>query len=175
MTPHRNAWRQDWIAKLQQDEFSGPNCFAEGAVQFSIWILHRSYQIEFGQSSGSLRPQANDFQRRTLYHSELKEMEGKSWRRGAECEARARAVPKSARRGCWVRLKQIQETVRPWPTRMCWQRLPKRRAFTITRPKASQNGVLMVRDGRHPVIEQNLTESGLCQNDVTLTPMCRSL
>src|SRR5207237_3977314 len=42
------------------------------------------------------------------------------------------------------------------------------RLYNYCRPKTGNDGVLMVRDGRHPVIEQNLTDERFVPNDVAL-------
>src|SRR5258706_1518945 len=42
------------------------------------------------------------------------------------------------------------------------------RLYNYCRPKSGRDGVLMLRDGRHPVIEQNLTEEQFVPNDVAL-------
>src|SRR6185369_13414671 len=42
------------------------------------------------------------------------------------------------------------------------------RLYSYCRPQVRSEGVLKVRDGRHPVIEQNLTEERFVPNDVAL-------
>jgi len=52
---------------------------------------------------------------------------------------------------------------------MCSPRLPRQRGFSANgRPHIGDAGVLQIRDGRHPVLDQALTEERFVPNDAEL-------
>ena len=173
----RNAMRggKDWIAKLQQDEI------ARTGIQ-SLKVRFNSvfgYYIEVTKANlDKVPPQY--VRKQTIANGErfitpeLKEMEGKIL--GAE----ERSVKleyelfQKVREAVLGRLSQIQQSA------AALAQLDVLGAFAETarlhsycRPRIGEEGILRIRDGRHPVLEQSLTDERFVPNDTALDDQTR--
>lgn len=161
---------KDWIAKLQQDEI------ARTGIQ-SLKVRFNSvfgYYIEVTKANLDKVP-PEYIRKQTIANGErfitpdLKEMEGKIL--GAE----ERSVKleydlfQRVREAVLGRLREIQQTA------LALAQLDVLGAFAETarlcnycRPQIGDAGGLFIRDGRHPVLEQNLIEERFVPNDTRL-------
>jgi len=100
---------------------------------------------------------------------ELKEMEGKIL--GAEersIKLEYRTVPARAR-GVLARLPEIQRTAGSLAQLDVLASFAETaRLYNYCRPQVGAEGVITIRDGRHPVLEQNLSEERFVPNDTGL-------
>ncbi len=168
----RTAMRggKDWIAKLQQDEINSTG-ITSLKVRFNSVF---GYYIEVTKSNLDKVP-AHYVRKQTIANGErfitpeLKEMEGKIL--GAE----ERSVKleyelfQRVREEVLGSLREIQQTA------SALAQLDVLGAFAETarlheycRPDVRDEGVILIQDGRHPVIEQGLTEERFVPNDTSL-------
>ncbi len=158
---------KDWIAKLQADEISRTG-IASLKVRFNSVF---GYYIEITKSNLDKAP-ADYIRKQTIANGErfitpeLKAMEGKIL--GAE----ERSVKleyelfQRVRESVLGRLQAIQQSA------SALAQLDVLAAFAETarlhnycRPQIADEGVLTIRDGRHPVLEQQLVEERFVPND----------
>src|SRR5260221_7630552 len=161
---------KDWIAKLQQDEIVRTG-IASLKVRFNSVF---GYYIEVTRSNLDKVP-AQYIRKQTIANGErfitpeLKEMEGKIL--GAE----ERSIKLEyelflrVREAVLARLPEIQRTAGSLA------QLDVLASFAVTarlynycRPQVNAEGVVTIRDGRHPVLEQNLSEERFVPNDTGL-------
>jgi DNA mismatch repair protein MutS len=168
----RNATRggKDWIAKLQMDEIASTG-ISSLKVRFNSVF---GYYIEVTKANLDKVP-AHYIRKQTIANGErfitpeLKEMEGKIL--GAE----ERSVKleyelfQRLRESVLGKLKEIQQTAG------ALAQLDVLAAFAETarlhhycRPQVLDEGVVQIRDGRHPVLEQNLLDERFVPNDTVL-------
>ncbi len=162
---------KDWIAKLQADEIERTG-ITSLKVRFNSVF---GYYIEVTKSNLDKVPQ-HYIRKQTIANGEryitpeLKEMEGKIL--GAE----ERSVKleyelfQRVREEVLGRLSQIQQTA------AALAQLDVLAAFAETarlhnycRPEVRDEGVLQIRDGRHPVLEQSLQDERFVPNDAGLS------
>jgi DNA mismatch repair protein MutS len=168
----RHATRdgKDWIAKLQQDEIQRTG-IGSLKVRFNSVF---GYYIEVTRSNLDKVP-PHYIRKQTISNGErfitpeLKEMEGKIL--GAE----ERSVKleyelfQKVREEVLGWLKEIQQTASALADADVLAAFAETaRLYNYCRPTTGNAGVLKVRDGRHPVIEQNLTDERFVPNDVAL-------
>jgi DNA mismatch repair protein MutS len=168
----RHAMREgkDWIAKLQQEEIerTGINSLK---VRFNSVF---GYYIEVTRSNLDKVP-AHYIRKQTIANGErfitpaLKEMEGKIL--GAEERSMKLEYELflKVREEVLASLQPIQRTA------AALAQLDVLAAFAETarlhnycRPQVGTEGCLVIQDGRHPVLEQNLSEERFVPNDVHL-------
>ena len=167
-----NREGKDWIAKLQQDEIERTG-ISSLKVRFNSVF---GYYIEVTKSNLEKVP-PQYIRKQTISNGErfitpeLKEVEGKIL--GAE----ERSVKleyelfQKVREEVLGSLKQIQQTASALADLdVLGSFAETARLYNYTRPQTGTEGILQVRDGRHPVIEQNLTEERFVPNDVSLDP-----
>ena len=161
---------KDWIAKLQQDEMT------KTGIQ-SLKVRFNSvfgYYIEVTRSNLDKVP-ANYVRKQTIANGErfitpeLKEMEGKIL--GAE----ERSVKleyelfQRVREEVLGRLTEIQRTAAALAQLdVLGSFAETARLYNYCRPQIGDEGVLFIRNGRHPVLEQNLSEERFVPNDTRL-------
>jgi DNA mismatch repair protein MutS len=169
----RHAMRggKDWIAKLQADEIARTG-IPSLKVRFNSVF---GYYIEVTRANLDKVP-PHYIRKQTIANGEryitpeLKEMEGKIL--GAE----ERSVKleyelfQRVREGVLGQMAKIQQTA------AALAQLDVLAAFAETarlhnycRPHVADEGVLQIRDGRHPVLEQQLTDERFVPNDAGLT------
>ncbi|HZV34760.1 MAG TPA: DNA mismatch repair protein MutS [Verrucomicrobiae bacterium] len=161
---------KDWIAKLQQDEIARTG-IGSLKVRFNSVF---GYYIEVTRSNlDKVPPQY--IRKQTIANGErfitpeLKEMEGKIL--GAE----ERSLKLEYELFLKVResvLGRLQEILRSAAALAQLDVLASfaetARLFSYCRPQVGTEGVLSIRDGRHPVLEQNLSEERFVPNDTSL-------
>ncbi len=161
---------KDWIAKLQQDEI------ARTGIQ-SLKVRFNSvfgYYIEVTKANLDRVP-AQYVRKQTIANGErfitpeLKEMEGKIL--GAE-ERSAKLeydLFQRVRESVLERLPEIQATAAALAQLDVLGAFAETaRLYNYCRPQIGDEGVLLIRDGRHPVLEQSLSEERFVPNDSTL-------
>jgi DNA mismatch repair protein MutS len=161
---------KDWIAKLQQDEIARTG-IASLKVRFNSVF---GYYIEVTRSNlDKVPPQY--IRKQTIANGErfitpeLKEMEGKIL--GAE----ERSIKLEYELFLRVREAVLERLPEILQTASALSQLDVLASFAETarlyvycRPCVGTEGVLMIRDGRHPVLEQNLSEERFVPNDTEL-------
>ena len=168
----RNATRggKDWIAKLQADEIERTG-ISSLKVRFNSVF---GYYIEVTKSNLDKVP-PHYHRKQTVANGErfitpeLKEMEGKIL--GAE----ERSVKLEYELFQRVREEVLGQLPKIQQTASALAQLDVLASFAETarihnycRPQVSDEGVLQIRDGRHPVLEQQLVEERFVPNDTGL-------
>lgn len=161
---------KDWIAKLQQDEISRTG-ITSLKVRFNSVF---GYYIEITKSNLDKVP-AHYIRKQTIANGErfitpeLKEMEGKIL--GAE-ERSGKLEYELFQR---VREEVLAQLPRLQQTAAALADLDVLAAFAETarlhnycRPEIGDEGILEIREGRHPVLEQTLSEERFVPNDARL-------
>ncbi len=162
---------KDWVAKLQQDEIERTG-IASLKVRFNSVF---GYYIEVTRSNLEKVP-SHYIRKQTVANGErfitpeLKDVEGKIL--GAE--------ERSAKLEYELFLK-VREELLAWlqpiqQTASAISQLDVLGAFAETsrmhqycRPQVGEEGIMRIRDGRHPVLEQTLTEERFVSNDTELS------
>jgi DNA mismatch repair protein MutS len=173
----RNAQRdgKDWVAKLQQDEIARTG-IASLKVRFNSVF---GYYIEVTRANlDKVPPQY--VRKQTIANGErfitpeLKEMEGKIL--GAE----ERSVKLEyelflkVREEVLGRLKEIQQTAQALAQLdVLGSFAETARLFDYSCPVVSDEGVLSIREGRHPVLEQSIVDERFVPNDTGLASIRR--
>ncbi len=175
----RNAQRggKDWIAKLQADEITATG-IASLKVRFNSVF---GYYIEVTKANLDKVP-PHYIRKQTVANGEryitpeLKEMEGKIL--GAE----ERSVKLEYELFQRVREEVLGQLPKIQRTAVALAQLDVLASFAETarlhnycRPQVSDEGVIFVRDGRHPILEQSLVEERFVPNDTALFNEVRSL
>ncbi len=173
----RSAMRggKDWIAKLQLDEITRTG-IQSLKVRFNSVF---GYYIEVTRSNLDKVP-AHYIRKQTIANGEryitqeLKEMEGKilgAEERGLKLEYE---LFQRVRGEALLQLPAIQQTA------AALAQLDVLASFAETarlqnycRPEIGSDGVLFIRDGRHPVLEQNLVDERFVPNDTLLDGQTR--
>jgi DNA mismatch repair protein MutS len=168
----RGAMRdgKDWIAKLQQDEI-------ERTAITSLKVRFNSvfgYYIEVTKSNlDKVPPQY--IRKQTIANGErfitpeLKEMEGKilgAEERSGKLEYELFQRVREEVLGQLPRLQQTAGTLAELDVLAAFAETA--RLYNYCRPEIGQEGVLEIREGRHPVLEQTLSEERFVPNDVRL-------
>jgi len=167
---------KDWIAKLQTDEIARTG-ITSLKVRFNSVF---GYYIEVTKANLDKVP-AHYVRKQTIANGErfitpeLKEMEGKIL--GAE----ERSVKleyelfQRVREEVLGQLPQLQRTAAALAQLDVLGAFAEiARLFSYCRPQIGDEGVLNIRDGRHPVLEQNLSEERFVPNDTALTSSANS-
>jgi DNA mismatch repair protein MutS len=168
----RTAMRggKDWIAKLQQDEITRTG-IQSLKVRFNSVF---GYYIEVTKANldrvppGYIRKQTIANGER-FFTPELKEMEGKilgAEERGVKLEYE---LFQRVREAVLGRLPDIQQTaaaLAQLDVLGCFAETA--RLYNYCRPQIGNEGILFIREGRHPVLEQNLSEERFVPNDARL-------
>ena len=168
----RTAMRggKDWIAKLQQDEI------ARTGIQ-SLKVRFNSvfgYYIEVTKSN-LVKVPPEYTRKQTIANGErfitpeLKEMEGKilgAEERGVKLEYE---LFQRVREAVLGRLAEIQATAAALAQLDVLGAFAETaRLYSYCCPQIGDEGTLFIRDGRHPVLEQNLSEERFVPNDTQL-------
>ena len=168
----RTAMRggKDWIAKLQQDEI------ARTGIQ-SLKVRFNSvfgYYIEVTKANldrvppGYIRKQTIANGER-FFTPELKEKEGKilgAEERGVKLEYDLFQHVREAVLGQLPDIQQTAVALAQLDVLGCFAETA--RLYNYCRPQIGNEGTLFIREGRHPVLEQNLSEERFVPNDARL-------
>jgi DNA mismatch repair protein MutS len=168
----RDAMRggKDWIAKLQQQEIEKTG-IGSLKVRFNSVF---GYYIEVTKANLDKIP-PHYIRKQTVATGErfitpeLKEMEGKIL--GAEERALKLEyeIFQRVRESVLGSLRDIQETAGALAQLDALASFAETaRLHSYCRPKIEDDGVLQIRDGRHPVLEGNLSEERFVPNDTSL-------
>jgi DNA mismatch repair protein MutS len=169
----RNAMRggKDWIAKLQQQEIERTD-ISSLKVRFNSVF---GYYIEVTKSNlDKVPPQY--IRKQTIANGErfitpeLKEMEGKIL--GAEERALKLEYElfQRVRETVLGSLKEIQQTASALAQLDVLSSFAETARLNVyCRPQISDEGILQIRDGRHPVLEGSLNEERFVPNDTVLS------
>ena len=161
---------KDWIAKLQQDEIDRTG-IQSLKVRFNSVF---GYYIEVTKSNlDKVPPQY--VRKQTIANGErfitpeLKEMEGKilgAEERGVKLEYE---LFQRVRERVLGRLAEIQQTAAALAQLdVLGSFAETARTYNYCRPEIGDAGALLVRNGRHPVLEQNLSEERFVPNDTAI-------
>ena len=168
----RGAMRdgKDWIAKLQQDEIERTG-ITSLKVRFNSVF---GYYIEITKSNlDKVPPQY--IRKQTIANGErfitpeLKEMEGKilgAEERSGKLEYELFQRLREEVLGQLPRLQQTAGALAELDVLAAFAETA--RLYNYCRPEIGEEGVLEVRDGRHPVLEQTLSEERFVPNDAQL-------
>ena len=169
----REAMRggKDWIAKLQQQEIEKTG-ISSLKVRFNSVF---GYYLEVTRANLDKVP-AHYIRKQTIANGErfitpeLKEMEGKIL--GAEERALKMEYElfQRVRETVLGSLKEIQQTAGALAQLDVLGSFAETARLNVyCRPQISDEGVLQIRDGRHPVLEGNLNEERFVPNDTALS------
>ena len=162
---------KDWIAALQQQEIERTgHQVVEGQIQLGIRLFYRGQQFEPGCcdrpiTRGNRPPSAE----KGSLPRDLKEVESKIL--GADERARALEYELflRLRESLLEYLPQLQEIARFISVLDVIASLAETaRLFGYSRPKVTDEPRIYIRDGRHPVLDQNVTEEKFVPNDCLL-------
>ncbi len=175
----RKASREgkDWIARLQQEEIERTG-IPSLKVRFNSVF---GYFIEVTKSHLDKVP-ATYTRKQTIANGErfitpeLKEMEGRIL--GAEERSMRREYDlfMQVREAAVGRMNEIQQTARALAQLDVLGAFAETaRLFNYCRPKVADEGVLRIREGRHPVLEQVQTTERFVPNDTDLDGQARQI
>jgi DNA mismatch repair protein MutS len=162
---------KNWIAKLQQDEITRTG-IQSLKVRFNSVF---GYYIEVTKANLDKVPKEY-VRKQTIANGErfitpeLKEMEGKilgAEERGTKLEYE---LFQRVRESVLARLPAIQQTAAALAQLDVLASFAETaRLYNYCRPQIGNGGVLFIRDGRHPVLEQGLSEERFVPNDTAIT------
>ncbi|MGV3754478.1 MAG: DNA mismatch repair protein MutS, partial [Verrucomicrobiota bacterium] len=162
---------KDWIAKLQQDEIERTG-IPSLKVRFNSVF---GYYIEITRSNLDKVP-ADYIRKQTIANGErfitpaLKEMEGKILGAEERSTKLEYEIFLKVREAVIGRLPEIQETARALAQVDVLSSFAETaRLYKHVRPEVGSEGVLSIRDGRHPVLDQAVTEERFVPNDTELS------
>ncbi|MCU0782565.1 MAG: DNA mismatch repair protein MutS [Verrucomicrobia bacterium] len=169
----RSAQRggKDWIAKLQADEISATG-ISSLKVRFNSVF---GYYIEVTKSNLDKVP-AHYHRKQTVANGEryitpeLKEMEGKilgAEERSVKLEYELFQRVREEVLAQMARIQQTATALAQLDVLACFAEVA--RLHSYCRPQVGDEGVLNIRDGRHPVLEQQLVEERFVPNDTRLS------
>ena len=168
----RDAQRggKDWLAKLQQDEIERTG-ISSLKVRFNSVF---GYYIEVTKSNLDKVP-PHYIRKQTVANGErfitpeLKEMEGKILGAEERSVKLEYEIFQRIREAVLVNLPQIQQTASALAQLdVLGSFAETARLFNYVCPQVADAGVLQLRDGRHPVLEQQLVEERFVPNDTML-------
>jgi DNA mismatch repair protein MutS len=169
----RNAQRggKDWIAKLQADEISATG-ISSLKVRFNSVF---GYYIEVTKSNLDKVP-AHYIRKQTVANGErfitpeLKEMEGKILGAEERSVKLEYEIFQRVREAVLAQLPKIQQSasaLAQLDVLACFAETARLHNYVC--PHVADEGILQIRDGRHPVLEQQLVEERFVPNDATLS------
>jgi DNA mismatch repair protein MutS len=161
---------KNWIAKLQQDEITRTG-IQSLKVRFNSVF---GYYIEVTKANLDKVPKEY-IRKQTIANGErfitpeLKEMEGKilgAEERGVKLEYE---LFQRVREAVLARLPEIQQTAAALAQLDVLASFAETaRLHNFCRPQIGNDGLLFIRDGRHPVLEQGLSEERFVPNDTSI-------
>jgi DNA mismatch repair protein MutS len=161
---------KQWIAKLQESERARTGI---GSLKVGFNKVF-GYYIEVSKANQTLVP-SDYIRKQTLVNGErfitpeLKEMEGKvlgAEERFAALEYEIFAALRAALAGQCARLQKAAEAVAMLDTASSLARVAAE--YNYTRPVLSESPDLVIRDGRHPVVERMVPGGQFVPNDTEL-------
>ena len=167
---------KDWIAKLQADEIAATG-ISSLKVRFNSVF---GYYIEVTKSNLDKVP-PHYHRKQTVANGErfitpeLKEMEGKILGAEERSVKLEYEIFQRVREEVLGQLPKIQQTASALAQLDVLASFAETaRLHNYCRPQVADEGILQIRDGRHPVLEQQLVEERFVPNDTELaTADCR--
>src|SRR5271170_7233196 len=165
----RDAQRggKDWIAKLQADQIE---CTGISSLKVRFNSVF-GYYIEITKANLDKVP-PHYIRKQTIANgerfitSELKEMEGKILGAEERSVKLEYEIFQRVRESVLGKLKEIQQTAAALAQLdVLGSFAETARLHNYSRPQVGDEGVLQIRDGRHPVLEQQLVEERFVPND----------
>ncbi len=175
----RNATRggKDWIAKLQQDEIERTG-IASLKVRFNSVF---GYYIEVTRANLDKVP-PHYIRKQTIANGErfitpeLKEMEGKILGAEERSVKLEYALFLRVREAVLAHLRDIQQTADALAQIDVLTAFAEMaRLYDCCRPHVGAEGVIQIRDGRHPVLDQALIEERFVPNDTELDAVTQQI
>ena len=175
----RNATRggKDWIAKLQQDEIERTG-IASLKVRFNSVF---GYYIEVTRANLDKVP-PHYIRKQTIANGErfitpeLKEMEGKILGAEERSVKLEYALFLRVREAVLAHLRDIQQTAEALgQIDVLTAFAEMARLYDCCRPHVGAEGVIQIRDGRHPVLDQALIEERFVPNDTELDAVTQQI
>jgi DNA mismatch repair protein MutS len=168
----RTAMRdgKDWIAKLQQDEITRTG-IQSLKVRFNSVF---GYYIEVTKANLDKVP-PNYVRKQTIANGErfitpeLKDVESKilgAEERGVKLEYELFQRVREEIMGCLAELQQTAAALAQLDVLSSFAETA--RLFNHCRPQIGDEGLVIVRDGRHPVLEQTMTDERFVPNDIVM-------
>ncbi|MGA2028790.1 MAG: DNA mismatch repair protein MutS [Verrucomicrobiota bacterium] len=161
---------KDWIAKLQQQEIETTG-ISSLKVRFNSVF---GYYIEVTKANLDKVP-AHYHRKQTIANGErfitpaLKEMEGKILGAEERSVKLEYEIFQRVRETVLGQLKEMQQTAAALAQLDVLASFAETaRLHNYCRPQIRDEGVLQIRDGRHPVLEQNLSDERFVPNDTQL-------
>ncbi|MGZ4972509.1 MAG: DNA mismatch repair protein MutS [Limisphaerales bacterium] len=162
---------KDWIAKLQQDEITRTG-ITSLKVRFNSVF---GYYIEVTRSNLDKVP-AHYIRKQTIANGErfitpeLKEMEGKILGAEERSEKLEYELFQRVREQILEQLPRLQQTAAALAQLDVLAGFAEvARLYGYCRPEMRDEGVIQIREGRHPVLEQSLNEERFVPNDADLS------
>jgi len=174
----RDAQRggKDWIAKLQADEITRTG-IPSLKVRFNSVF---GYYIEVTKANLDKVPQ-HYIRKQTVANGEryitpeLKDMEGKilgAEERSVKLEYELFQRVREEVLGQMARIQQTATALAQLDVLACFAEVARLQNYC--RPHVGDEGVISIRDGRHPVLEQQLVEERFVPNDTALASLGRA-
>jgi DNA mismatch repair protein MutS len=161
---------KDWIAKLQQDEITRTG-ITSLKVRFNSVF---GYYIEVTKSNLDKAP-PHYIRKQTIANGErfitpeLKEMEGKILGAEERAEKLEYELFQRVREEALGHLPQLQQTAAALAQLDVLAAFAETaRLYNYCRPEIGEEGIIDIREGRHPVLEQNVAAERFVPNDARL-------
>ncbi|HEY4414068.1 MAG TPA: DNA mismatch repair protein MutS [Verrucomicrobiae bacterium] len=161
---------KDWIAKLQADEIERTG-IASLKVRFNSVF---GYYLEITKSNLDKVP-PHYIRKQTVANGErfitpeLKDMEGKILGAEERSVKLEYEIFQRVRESVIGQMKEIQQTASALAQLDVLSAFAEAaRLHNYVRPQVGDEGILKIRDGRHPVLEQQLVDERFVSNDVAL-------
>jgi DNA mismatch repair protein MutS len=168
---------KDWIAKLQQDEITRTG-ITSLKVRFNSVF---GYYIEVTKSNLDKVP-AHYIRKQTIANGErfitpeLKEMEGKILGAEERSEKLEYELFQRVREQILEQLPRLQQTAAALAQLDVLASFAEvARLYGYCRPAMLDEGIIQIREGRHPVLEQSLNEERFVPNDADLSNAAQQL
>ena len=174
---HATRDGKEWIAKLQQDEIERTG-ISSLKVRFNSVF---GYYIEVTKANLDKVP-AHYHRKQTIANGErfitpeLKEMEGKILGAEERSVKLEYALFLRVREAVLAHLRDIQQTADALAHLDVLAAFAEMaRLYDCCRPQVGEEGVIQIRDGRHPVLDQALIEERFVPNDTALDGTARQI
>jgi DNA mismatch repair protein MutS len=127
---------------------------SEGRIQPRARLLHRSHPRAVGQGARRLPAPADAEKRRALHHARAEDLRGQgALGAGARAGAREAAV-RQLLETCAAHSRAAAGRRGDWPNSTCSPPSPTRAALDYARPEFTDEPVIDIDGGRHPVVER---------------------
>ena len=168
----RQASREgkNWISHLQEREIAATgHQITQGPLQFRLRLLHRNHKIESRERARALHAEANHCGRRTFHHAGAEGDGSKILGADERAQNLEYQLFQKLRDETLREIEPIQQTADAIAVLDVLCALAETaRLFRYCRPELNDSLRLVIRDGRHPVLDQNLVDEKFVPNDTEL-------